>query len=866
MEMTKTRGNPSDRAVGLKERLVRAPFEMDMERVRAYTRVWQEMGPAGDREPCMRAARALAETLRNIDIFIGVDERIVGARGGGLRAETLGVERSNFGGSFDLASFTMTPGIQVVRTSEKHRAELERELLPFWEGKSMFHISLKKLKEAGLIRRGIPMGPVSGFRLLKAVGGMSRILSLVRELDDFIWSNTRSEGKHASPGPLEKAKGVAGRFAPTNIRNMVRLGISALKFGEFSMPERLWLQVSMQGHLIPGFPRVLEMGFEGIAGRARRELDSLKEADKDYGRKKEFYESVIVSAEAVCDFSNRYAELAERMAAQAPTGERKAELLGVAERCRKVPAGPPESFIEAVQSLQMTHAAVIISYGVDNIFSPGRVDQYLYPFYKKDVETGLLTRAQAVEIIEEYFIKLAGNAIFGPNSATIGGADEQGNDVTNEVSFLMLEALENLRGMGAGMAVRISQKTPREFLLRACAVHQYTAGVAFYNDDIVIRDLMDDGYSLEDARNYSVVGCVEPEGTGDSYSSTALNGFWMTGVLELSLFQGKRPISGANQVGLKTPDPRSFRSFDEMKDSFEKQMAFVIEKGAAMKEITDRVFADHFPNPLLSSTIEGCLESGVDATRGGARYNHGVVNAQGLGTVADSLAAIKWAVFDEKVVSMDELLKAVAVNFRGYDSLMTLLMRKAPKYGNDDPRADDIAAWVSDVFTREGGKYTSWRGGRYRCSMVSSATQVVEGLFCMATPDGRLALDPVSNSMSPSNGMEMSGTTALLKSAAKAGDANYSDGTSLNVRVSPSAIRSEESLEKMASLIEAYFVLGGRNVMFSPVDAATLRDAQAHPEKYPDLTVKVSGYSARFAELVKQLQDDIIARTEFEQL
>jgi pyruvate formate-lyase/glycerol dehydratase family glycyl radical enzyme len=869
MEMAPTRGIPSPRANKLKEQLLASPFDIDLARVRAYTRIWGEMGADGDRTPCMRAARAFAETLRGIDIFIGDEERLVGTRGAYLRSENIGVERFNCFSSYDMAISIMTARKHIKRVSDKSRSELENELLPFWKGKTAFHFIARRFKEERIIEKSRPLGPVDTYRLFKGVGGFDKALSLLKKLPALITAHDQAEDEVESvqslSGVHSRTGGVARRSV-TNLKNLARLGLSFAKYGEIMVHDSLWLQAPLQGHLVPGYPRVLELGFQGIAERARQGLEELKEGDEDYLRRKEFYESVIISADAVCDYSLRYAELAERKAAEAATEERKSELLETAERCRRVPARPPESFMEALQSILITGTVMIISYGVDNIFSPGRVDQYLYPCYKKDIESGQITRDQALEALEEYLIKLSAHTVFGPNQITIGGLDKEGNDATNEVSFLLLEALENIRGMGDGLAVRISGKTPHEFLLRSCAVNQYTAGVAFYNDDIVIRDLMDDGYSLEDARNYSVVGCVEPEGTGDSYSSTALNGFWPIGVLELALNGGRRLITGSRRVGVDTPDPRQFGSFEDVKDAFEKQLSFVIEKSVRMKEVTDRVFADFFPNPLLSSTIEGCLESGLDATRGGARYNHGCVNAQALGTMTDSLAAIRWAVFDEKIVSMDELLKALSVNFKGYDSLRQTLLRKAPKYGNDDPRADEIAAWISEIFTREGGKHTSWRGGRYRCSMVSSATQVLEGWFCGATPDGRLALEPVSNGMSPSNGMELSGPTATLRSAALAGDVNYSDGSALNMRVSPLALKSEENLEKFASLLEAYFIMGGRHVQFNPLDAATLRDAQAHPEKYPDLTVKVSGYSARFAEIVKALQDDIIARTEFEEL
>jgi formate C-acetyltransferase len=872
VEMTRVHGVPSPRAIKLKERLLASPFDMDLARVRAYTKIWKEMGDEGDRMPCMRAARSLAETLRTIDILIGEDERLVATRGAGLRCENIGVERFNFNGSYDMALSIMTARKHIPRASGWAREELENDLLPFWNGRTALHIMVRRFREEGLTGKTSLMGPVDTYRLIRGIGGPEKILELLKGLPALIAAQRKAESEGGGTQSLtdagSKSETAAGRALAglKRLARLARLGLAFGEYGVFSVPKNLWLQAPLQGHLVPGYPRVLELGFEGIAERARKALQELKSDDDDYSQRKEFYESVIVSAGAVCGYSQRYAELAERMAAETSEGERKAELMEVAERCRQVPAKPPRNFMEALQSILMTNNVLIISYGVDNIFSPGRVDQYLYPYYRKDVESGRITRDQALEALEEYLIKLASHTVFGPNNITIGGLDKEGNDATNEVSYLLLQAFENIRGMGTGIAVRISHKTPREFLLRACAVNRHTAGVGFYNDDIVIRDLVEDGYSLQDARNYSVVGCVEPAGTGDSYSSTALNGFWMTGVLELALNRGRRLITGSRQIGVPTPDPREFRSFEDLKDAVEKQLSLVIERGVRMKEILDRTFADFFPNPLLSSTIEGCLESGRDATRGGARYNHGCMNAQALGTMTDSLAAIRWAVFDQKVVSMDELLKVLAANFKGYDSLRQTLLRKAPKYGNDDPRADEIAAWLSEVITHEGRKYTSWRGGRYRCSMVSSATQVLEGWFCGASPDGRLAMQAVSNSMSPSNGMEMSGMTATLKSAALAGNANYSDGTALNLRVSPLALRSEESLDKLASLIEAYFVLEGRHVQLNPVDAETLRDAQAHPEKYPELTVKVSGYSARFAELPRALQDDIISRTEFEGL
>ncbi len=877
----------SERVMRLKEEAVASPLHLDMARIRAYTKIWREMGEEGERNPCMRAALALRETLRTIEVVIGENDRLVGSKGASLMTDIIPIERYNFEGSCSVIPLlplyiAMNPPTQkeFIRALRDCREELEKEILPFWRKRTVQERKLEAWEKEGLYKPiRLPLKtPWEIVRAFRAFGGLEKLKGVA--------SVARGGGDDKKAG--ERAPDGTGRIRPrlregmqrlrrgweeacvalglSNLRSALRLPWRVMAFINEWIPDLLWFSGAMQGHLIPGFQRVLEIGFEGIAAQAKERLTRLDEKDPDYHRRRDFLESVIVAAEAVGEFANRYAQLAERMADSADDPERRRELLAVAERCRRVPMRPPRDFMEALQSVWMTHVILIVSYGFDNVFSAGRVDQYLYPYYRKDLEEGRLTREQALEALEEYLIKISRNRFFGPNNITVGGLDRKGKDATNELSYLFLEALESLGGMGNGLSVRISRLTPRDFLLRACAVNRRTAGVSFFNDEVIVRDLMEDGYALEDARNYSIVGCVEPHGTGDSYSPTALNGFWMAGVLEMALNRGRRKVTGSRRIGMAAPDPRSFRSFEEVKQAFAGQLSFVMEKAVRMKEVSDRVFAESFPNPLLSSTIEGCLESGMDATRGGARYNHGCINIQGLGTVADSLAAIKWAVFDERAVTMEELLEALDNDFRGHESLRETLRRKAPKYGNDDPRVDGIAEWISRTFTGEARKYRSFRGDVYRCSCVSSATQLVEGYFCTATPDGRRALEPVSNSMSPSNGMERTGLTAVLKSAAVAGDADYSDGTALNVRVNPLALKNGENVEKLASLIEAYFALGGRHVQFNPVDAATLRDAQAHPERYPDLTVKVSGYSARFVELPKALQDDIIARTEFESL
>ncbi len=851
--MREPRGIPSPRTRRMKERVLSSPYELDAVRARCYTRVWKRMGRSGNKKPCLRAALALRETLREIPVSIDEDEQLVGMKAANPLAEPIGIERGSFNGAIALFLSRFADrdlalpvgGISKERSAEvigsitpQMRREMKKDILPFWRNKTAHDRKIRELTLEGLYAGQPLIGPVSLYRMIRGLGGLRNALRVI-------------------------SRNIGGNISLMSWRSLA-IAPRAMRLAYELMPDLTFLLLDMQGHIVPGYPRVLELGFEGIAAWAEGRERELEDNEEGSYRQLDFLRSVQVAARAVCDFSSRYADLAERLADNAEGG-RKAELMAIAERCRRVPARTPRTFMEALQSVWMTQVALSISYGLDNVFTAGRMDQYLFPYYAADIDAGRLTREQAVEAVEEFLVKAACNLVFGPNNITIGGVDREGRDAVNEMSYIFLEALENVRGLGDGLAVRVSHATPREFLLRACETHRLTAGVAFYNDDIIIRDMLEDGYSLEDARDYSIVGCVEPASTGNDNSYTAGNAIWLVAVLEMALNRGRRLLTGRRRVGARTRDPRRFRRFEDVQEAFERQVEHTGARLVRMAEVKDRVFSE-FPTPLLSCTVEGCLESGLDLTWGGARYNHGHVNAQGLATVADSLAAIRWAVFEEGIVSMRELIKALRRDFVGYEILRQELQRKAPKFGNDDPRVDDIARWVSEVFTREARKHACWRGGRYRPSMFSSGTQDLEGALCGATPDGRRAGEVISNGISPVNGMEASGATAVFHSVAAAGSTFMSDGSALNVNLSPVMLQSEENLEKLASLLEAYFVLGGRHVQFNPLDAATLRDAQEHPERYPDLTVKVTGYSARFVDLSRSLQDDIIARTEFADL
>jgi formate C-acetyltransferase len=622
------------------------------------------------------------------------------------------------------------------------------------------------------------------------------------------------------------------------------------------------LAVDTQGHCIPGFNRVLEIGFNGIETMARQRLGALRESEEDYEHKKDFLQSVPVVCQAVRDFSERYAALAEQVATRADA-ERKVELLAIAERCRSVPANPPRTFMEAFQSIWMTHVALCISYGLADVFSIGRIDQYLYPFFQADLAAGRISREKAQEVVEEFHLKTATSVLPAQYTTTLGGLTSTGEDGTNELSFMFLQAVKDLGGLRNNVSVRISPKTPREFLLKAWDVHRFTAGLAFFNDEVIIRDMLADAYSLEDARDYSIVGCVEPTTTGKDFSYTAGNFLSIVRALEMALNEGRLFYNEAATVGAHTPPAGTFRSFEDLKQAYAEQVRFCVDMGRRAIELKDKAYSDFYPSPLLSSTIFGCLESGKDVTRGGAVYNNGHLETQGLATVVNSLTAIRWAVFEEGLLSMEELIQHLRTDFEGAEPLRQRLMRRAPKYGNDDPKTDELAEWVVQLFSDEVRKQKCGRGGMYRPLILSTGFQVIEGFGCSATADGRRARTTVSDGISPAHGTELNGLTAVFHSAARAGRGLVSDGTTLTITLSPGLLSSDEGLEKMASMIEAYFKMQGRHVQFTPVDADTLRDAREQPDAYPDLTVKVSGYSAVFVELPEALQNDIIGRTEF---
>jgi formate C-acetyltransferase len=751
--------------------------------------------------PAVRAAKGLEKTLRHMSIKIDHDEWLAGAKTIKKVAGPIGIERS-------LSSLMSFVGVQ-------------------FQGKD-----------------------VDAIRFMDKVGGNSPEFlkgylnlpdEMVHEFSTEILPYWEGKDLHSRMVDLWRKEGVLRDGEPT--KGPVGAG-------------------GMQGHVTVGLKKVLDMGFSGIALQAKTRLDGLKKDDPLYEKQKDFLEAVQISAHAVHAHANRYADLADQMAGTA-SEKRKKELQEIAQRCRRVPEYPARNFMEALQSIWMTQITTVISYGEDSIFSPGRVDQLLHPYYQKDVQEGLLTRGRAIEILEEYLIKLSTFIAFGANNITIGGIGKNGESAVNEVSYLFLEAHENIKGLRNGLAVRISEKTPRAFLKKAVETHRRTAGVAFFNDAVIIKDLNEDGYPLQDARDYSIVGCVEPTGTGNNNGYTASNSIRLSAILEMALHEGRQFGADWQQMGSKTPPADTFESIEDVKKAFENQLKYNMDLMVKRADIKDQLFADAYPAPLLSSTIEGCVESGLDLTSGGAKYNHGGVSARALATVANSLAAVQWAVFEEKLVTMGELVEHLKNNFKDAEVLRQKIIHYAPKYGNADPKVDDLAVWVAKVYSEEARKHPCILGGVYRPLLVASGTHVYEGRETGATPDGRLARQPVSNGISPANGTEKNGMTSVLQSVCAVSAIPMPDGTGMNMNFNPAMIQSEEGLDKFTALLEAYFEMGGRHIQFNPYSRETLIDAQQNPKNYPDLMVKVSGYSYRYIDLSKALQDDILTRTEF---
>ena len=635
---------------------------------------------------------------------------------------------------------------------------------------------------------------------------------------------------------------------------------------------------SGDGHIVASYARAIQTGFVGLIDQTQSLLAALDLRRPENLEKKLFYQSVIVCLKAAIAFAERYAALADILAAQEADPARQAELRQIAATCRRVPAFPARTFSEALQCYWFLQLLIQLESDGHSI-SPGRFDQYMYPYYAADLAAGRLTRVQALELVESFWLKccevnkvrewaatrfLSGYPMF--QAITLGGQTPEGADATNELSFVCLEATGKLQLPQPTVVVRVHDGSPDEFLLAAsrCVLRHGGGMPGFFSDEVAIPALLNVGVALEDARDWCVMGCSEFQVAGKFNTGTGgLCHFNLGKVLELALTGGTNPSTGQCPCP-NGGDLSTFGSFNEVMDAFRRQLRYYLGLVPVMDGITCRVYEELTPTPFLSALIDYRLESGQDVSKGGGpNYRNLQSLAQGLTNVADSLAAIKKLVFEEKRLTGAELLDVLRSDFRGPrgEEVRQMLLNRAPKYGNDDDYVDQLAAQVFREFAQEITQYTPPRGGYYGPSIQSVSGNVPQGQRVGATPDGRWAGAPLADNASPSPGSDRRGPTAVLKSAAKLDSVLASNGTILNLKFHPSALSGEAQLRKFVALIRTFVDLKGMQVQFNVLSADVLREAQQRPESYRNLVVKVAGYSALFCMLDKDLQDQIIART-----
>ena len=825
----------------MKQRLLGAEHWLCVERARFYTESWRE---TEGQHPSLRVALALQRVFERMTLRIEPEELLVGNRASKPIAPPIAPERGDF--TFVFRCLFAELEAFGYRIDPSDRAVLFDEVMPFWEGRTVRDEKIAALQAQGL-SSPLNLSPRELRRKVRAFGlkGLARL---------FLKDDPKAT-------PAERARQAAALLA-----RLPRL-LRAVKAGSGDNLKGRGRCTDTQAHIVLGHKNILKHGFAGIRAQAAARLADSRDAEQ-----RAFLEAVLHTCDAMRCFSDRFAALARAQAAKAPP-ERAAELLDIAARCERVPWLPPQSFHEALQALWFAQNAAIISYGAGSGITPGRVDQLLWPFYERDVEQGVLTREHALRLLEELILKLNDNVVIWPNiggvelnhlgsdveNVTVGGVDEHGEDATNELSYLLIDAIENT-SLATTASFRVSKKSPARFVERVVAMHRRTNSPAFLNDETTIAAMVKDGYSLEDARQYCLVGCVEPSGNGDTYGATGGTKVYFPTALDMALQRGRTTFFG-NPDGPDTGDADSFTSFEELLRAFFAQLDAMVGIATRACDLRDDIWKRRFHNPLISSTIDGCIESGRDMTAGGARYNFGSVGGGGLGTVVDSLAAIRALVFEQRATTLGELRAALACNFRGHETLRRRLL-DGPRFGNDDAHVDELARDIVARFCAMVRARPTINGGHYKASLISYGLNVYEGALEPASADGRLAGAPLSNSMSPSNGAERRGPTAMLNSLSRIDQTAIGYGNSLNMRLPIGLLASDKGVQSAACLVRTYFDKGGFHVQLNAVDTETLRAAQERPQDFSDLIVRVSGYSAYFTRLGRSIQDDIIARAE----
>ncbi len=628
------------------------------------------------------------------------------------------------------------------------------------------------------------------------------------------------------------------------------------------------------GHTVLG-DKIYKKGFIDIINDIQnfiKKLDFYK--DPEAFDKLEELKAMEIAANALILFAERYSKLLFKAAEEENDDIRKKELLTMANICKHVPANPPRTFWEALQYYWFVHLGVTIELNTWDSFNPGRLDQHLNPFFQKELKDGSLTTEKAKELLQSFWIKFNNQpappkvGVTAQESATytdfctinIGGVKADGSDASNDLSYLLLDVIEEMRLLQPSSMVQLSKKNPNRLIKRALNIIKTGYGQpSIFNTEAIIQELIRQGKSLIDARKGGASGCVETGAFGtECYILTGY--FNIVKVLEITLHNGIDPRTG-NQIGLITGDPLSFDSFNQLYKAFEIQLNHFIDIKIQGNNIIEQLYAKYMPSPFLSLLIDDCILNGKDYNAGGARYNTSYIQGVGMGSITDNLSSIKYNVYDKKKIKLNKLLQALDKNFESFEAIREILLLNTPKYGNDDDYADDLAINVFESYYNSVNGRPNTKGGYYRINLLPTTVHVYFGSVIGAMPDGRKKAEPLSEGISPVQGMDKLGPTAVIKSASKI-DHLRTGGTLLNQKFTPQLLSTEEGIEKLMHLIRAYFRLDGHHIQFNVISAATLRLAQQNPEEYRNLIVRVAGYSDYFVDLTTELQDEIIKRTE----
>ncbi|HUU77934.1 MAG TPA: trans-4-hydroxy-L-proline dehydratase [candidate division Zixibacteria bacterium] len=687
-----------------------------------------------------------------------------------------------------------------------------------------------------------------------------------REKISFKVSNENREFTENVIIPYWKGKSIRDKiFSEVNSE-----WINAYEAGIFTE----FMEQRAPGHTVTD-GKIFTTGFTDFKRKIKESIEEIDpNNDPKAQEKREELKAMEIAADAIILFGKRYSKKAKELAEMEENLKRKKELEKIAEICKHVPENTPRTFHEALQHYWFIHLGVISELNTWDSFNPGRLDQHLYPFFKKEIEEGTLTREGAKELLELFWIKFnnqpappkVGVTAEESNTYTdfclinLGGLKENGENAVNELSFMILDVIEEMRILQPSSMVQISQKTPSEFLKRALKIVKTGFGQpSIFNTDIIVKEMLRVGKSIEDARNGGASGCVETGAFGkEAYILTGY--FNLVKILEITLNDGTDPKTG-KLIGLKTGNPLKFSAYNELFDAYKKQVNYFIDIKIKGNNIIEQIWAQYLPAPFLSIIIDDCIIKGKDYNAGGARYNSSYIQGVGLGTITDCLTSLKYNVFDNKTCSMESMLKNLRNNYEGNEILREKFIYETPKYGNDDDYADEQTQAVFEIYFEAIDGKPNTKGGHHRINLLPTTVHVYFGSVIGATPDGRKAFEPLSEGISPVQGADIKGPTAVLKSASKIEHVR-TGGTLLNQKFTPSFFATDKGIDNITYLIRSYFKLGGHHIQINVVSVETLREAQNDPEKYRDLIVRVAGYSDYFINLGTKLQNEIIRRTE----